>query len=823
MNVRRERLHQTGSSNLAYPFDSFASPKQQRQTPKSISFSSLTKVKNVDDLIEKKFARGLVSPIANTQNMYASTGKLLRTKTLVAYPRFAQLEEKEKRKLAFVGESELLFDKKLEKYRDNEYSFDEAEIELHKKENLIKEKHNIHGNAVQETQLVGYDKYSADTLINNVDLEKVREAKRVLRRRYASRKNFFSIYNAWDSDHTGYVSLENVYNMCKKLGLNLNVDESRVLLASANKSGTGFLPLDEFLDLVYNKDDVLNVDLDQLAKNPGQDYLVKREELEREDNNLIKKLEDNAKQTREIKHMNQTNLVLKNHINQIASNLLEADPNLAGYVNFEKFEEAIKKLDINESIVSGKDIKNLFEKYKSDAHIINYKSFLDVLRKFHFQYDEAYKEQEAPNSQRSSVKTPAANILGPNADEANIVDCRTLPYHSMVTYLGKTRKVNRAIKRFFPNKQDFYDYLSDTLHVDKEKVEEKYVNRKELNGLINGLFSNFDEGDVVKSDFEGFLSSFVFNQQGDTNLHEVARMIYEEEESEFFHKINFKKKGPGPRREFANPLNEEEAEMPNNNTLGSPASSSLLPTLNNVNLDKLLQKIDDTFFVGSKKSYDVFKSFDSDKDGYISRKDLMNKIQDMAIMSKAEAQVVLDYVDPQNKGYVNFQEFSNKIRTNMVHLDAQGDFKVQPFVNPCKENFNKTAETVPQTQERIKKLIASVRPDNFDGKAKTRYGASPSWANTFMSFQAHSKSPMFASEAERFNRDRVKFQKEAIEKKKSIDEARLLSKQKFSSLIAEKVMRETAALDQLDQNRRTQKYLLQSQYEQRAKLFNSYV
>ena len=99
-----------------------------------------------------------------------------------------------------------------------------------------------------------------------MNLEKVREARRVLRRRYASRKNLFSIYNAWDEDHTGAITIENVYNMAKKMGLNLNVDESRVLLASANKTGSGELALDEFLDLIYNKDDVLNVDLDHLAR-----------------------------------------------------------------------------------------------------------------------------------------------------------------------------------------------------------------------------------------------------------------------------------------------------------------------------------------------------------------------------------------------------------------------------------------------------------------------------------------------------------------------------------------------------------------------------
>lgn len=133
------------------------------------------------------------------------------------------------------------------------------------KETLAKEKHNIYGTAAQETQLVGYDKHSVDTLKNNVNLEKVREARRVLRRRYASRKNMYSIYNAWDEEHKGVVNIDDVYNMSKKLGLNLNVDEARVLLASANKSGTGVLALDEFLDLIYNKDDVLNVDLDNLA------------------------------------------------------------------------------------------------------------------------------------------------------------------------------------------------------------------------------------------------------------------------------------------------------------------------------------------------------------------------------------------------------------------------------------------------------------------------------------------------------------------------------------------------------------------------------
>jgi len=203
----------------------------------------------------------------------------------------------------------------------------------------------------------------------------------------------------------------------------------------------------------------------------------------------------------------------------------------------------------------------------------------------------------------------------------------------------------------------------------------------------------------------------------------------------------------------------------------------------------------------------------------------------MAIMSKVEAYQVLDFVDPERKGYVNFNEFHSKIRTNMVHQGLDGDMKTLPFVVPSKETAKRTAETVPHTKEVVKKLINSVRPEAqgiringrfvilniLEQKGKTRYGASPCWTNTFANIQASNKSPMFISESERFDRHplaRVKFQIEANEKKKRIDEAKLLNKQKFSTFFVERVEKEAEAQDKLEHNRRTQKYLQQVRYEQ---------
>ena len=48
-------------------------------------------------------------------------------------------------------------------------------------------KRDINALAAQETQLVGMDKYKWDTLQGKVDLNKVKEVRRMIRRRYANR------------------------------------------------------------------------------------------------------------------------------------------------------------------------------------------------------------------------------------------------------------------------------------------------------------------------------------------------------------------------------------------------------------------------------------------------------------------------------------------------------------------------------------------------------------------------------------------------------------------------------------------------------------
>jgi hypothetical protein len=111
-------------------------------------------------------------------------------------------------------------------------------------------------------------------------------------------------------DHKGKVSAQNIYDMCKHLGLNANPKECEAVLASADRKGNGYLGPDDFLDLIYN-------DLDLLAlpdlKLPGASTIVPSQDVPA----MLQSLSAIAKQQRDNRHFNQVKYVLKNRLTNL--------------------------------------------------------------------------------------------------------------------------------------------------------------------------------------------------------------------------------------------------------------------------------------------------------------------------------------------------------------------------------------------------------------------------------------------------------------------------------------------------------------------------
>ena len=253
---------------------------------------------------------------------------------------------------------------------------------------------------------------------------------------------------------------------------------------------------------------------------------MNRDDLEKVDNNIIRKLQEDAKKNGEIKNINQLTLVLKNRLPDLKNAFYETDINRTGYVNFSSFDQVIKRLQISENLFSDVNIKAVYNRYQADSHKLNYQSFLKKLDDFKFHYDQEYKEQEESGTQKKRTRSLAELRNGVKQLEIDVVDCRTLPFNMAMNVHTRSKKVGQAIKRFFPTKEDLNEYLKNSLNIPADKIDGHCVSKEEFKGIVNNLFKNFEINFLNSKDFEGFYSSILYNKNGFTNFEEVHKTIY---------------------------------------------------------------------------------------------------------------------------------------------------------------------------------------------------------------------------------------------------------------------------------------------------------
>ena len=100
----------------------------------------------------------------------------------------------------------------------------------------------------------------------HVDLTSVKDLRKALRRKFASRSNLDKVFSQWDIGNKGEISTTDLLNGLKKLNIVSNHEQAAVLLASAQKAGdqAGGLSKQSFGDLLFNADDTFKVDLSSI-------------------------------------------------------------------------------------------------------------------------------------------------------------------------------------------------------------------------------------------------------------------------------------------------------------------------------------------------------------------------------------------------------------------------------------------------------------------------------------------------------------------------------------------------------------------------------
>ena len=283
-----------------------------------------------------------------------------------------------------------------------------------------------------------------------------------------------------------------------------------------------------------------------------------------------------------------------------------------------------------------------------------------------------------------------------------ISDNQKIPVSKLISSRERANKVFRALYKYIPSQKAFEENLNNFL-ASKETtlLKENLINKNQLKDYISDFFESKTSERLDKGDLEGFLTNFIYNKHGETNLKEIPTLIYEEEDRDYYKKLGYRCNGPPPslqnkkNDEFFDAYKEIEPVANQTNVEFHHKSST------NKNLDKILKKIEDRFFIGSTTALNVFRIFDSDNDGYVSQDNLIKKIKELSLINNDEIPYFLNYLDPQQKGFLDFHEFSEKIRPNALQTDEMGRQVIVSNLYPEHEHTNYLKDAIPSIRETI--------------------------------------------------------------------------------------------------------------------------
>ena len=278
MSLRRPRSHRVGISNIDFRtkrdteniniFEPWQAPKDlgtmgyknYRNSPTVFNnlFGPSEKINTYKDLVndypDPRFH--------TTAEFYKKNKILVNTKTFINSERVANLEETFKGKDVFNGDSTNVAEimrirkgKNLDnkniirnKYKEP-FSVEERKIQEEKIKKLAKEKKSLNKNVIYETQLVKINSFidKGDSMIN---LKKIEEVRKTLRRKYGNRKKINKIFQLWAKTFQNKITVYDAYKMINALSIPINYNETKAFIASGSKFGNDYLTMEEFSDLI---------------------------------------------------------------------------------------------------------------------------------------------------------------------------------------------------------------------------------------------------------------------------------------------------------------------------------------------------------------------------------------------------------------------------------------------------------------------------------------------------------------------------------------------------------------------------------------------
>eukprot|EP00826_Nyctotherus_ovalis_P047116 TRINITY_DN5378_c0_g1_i15.p1 TRINITY_DN5378_c0_g1~~TRINITY_DN5378_c0_g1_i15.p1 ORF type:complete len:702 (+),score=188.58 TRINITY_DN5378_c0_g1_i15:221-2326(+) len=514
-----------------------------------------------------------------------------------------------------------------------------------------------HEKALQETQLVKVT--NKETLEGLVDIPKVKEIRRALRRRYGNRLNYHKIFNSWDRDRKGYLNLADIHYMINQMGISINVQETRVLIASHDHEGNGRLTVEEFMDLIFSTNDNMNVDLSKLSFNADPNEIVP-------DEDIMKGIQSDAARLKQIKDKKIFKYVLQKSLKELYKEFKEKDKEKTGKIDYEQFEKAIlAKVQLPRYIKENNSLfVNLFsDQEMDDEGLIDYQKFCEGIRSFRYvgetdiniDLGQGKDEPITGEGKKEEVKVQS---------QMHIFDVQKVPSHQLERIFANTLKVSRILQAKYKTAETLSKDLRQKLPFDcngnvKSKDFENY--------LLNACKEELKKRELSRKDLEGFLSAFVYSVHRTTDINAVAPLVFSDD-TQISAKIH------SLHRPLPPPMSVSQTQH-------VESANEMAKSIPNSRLREMIMDLQDKSFEGKRYLYEVFKDYDRDCDGYISHDDIKNQFKNLSVRAtEEEIDKFIELVDPLKRGYLDFPKFSLTITPNMVEHLAPLDKTQENFL-----------------------------------------------------------------------------------------------------------------------------------------------
>ena len=409
----------------------------------------------------------------------------------------------------------------------------------------------------------------------------------------------------------GRVDHEDVHFMVNKFGIKVNINESKVLVASVDQDFSGSLAMDEFLDLIFSADESLNVDLSKIRDSKAKEPLISVEHQE----DITERIKRESNNLRLFRNKNQFKSIVQKKIRDIANDLMSGDSTKSNMVGFEEFKEIIERRSkFPKYLQKDEMLAGLFKDFDvTNQGKINYRQFVESIRTFNYESEEEknvdlgrrtmdfpYEEAQIMREKKLTEKIPL-----------QIEDNNKVPENKLQLINIRTIKMHRILKNKFTTEEA----LRHQIQTDLQQDSYGNVKLKELEDFfLKNCRDEILTRKIGRRDIEGFLSSFVYNQYNMTNLDQIPKFVFR------YFRLTFLFILFSDQRQIENRLYTQKRAACPPEYLTRTKSLEVdgdLTTISKTRVRNLLKEIEDKAFDGKIKMFGVFRKFDKDGDGKV--------------------------------------------------------------------------------------------------------------------------------------------------------------------------------------------------------------